>query len=81
MAWIHIEPEGNAIGLLAEIYGAARKRAGMVFNILKLQSANPNSLRSSMALYADIMHGDSPLTRAQREMLAVVVSTANGCHY
>jgi AhpD family alkylhydroperoxidase len=27
------------------------------------------------------MHGPSPLSRAQREMLAVVVSRANDCHY
>lgn len=34
----------------------------------------------STALYGTLMHGGSPLTRAQREMLAVVVSRANDCH-
>jgi uncharacterized peroxidase-related enzyme len=34
-----------------------------------------------MELYLDIMFGRSPLSRAQREMIAVVVSVANGCQY
>jgi alkylhydroperoxidase family enzyme len=42
---------------------------------------NPAVLRASMQLYGAIMHGPSPLSRRQREMLAVVVSRANGCVY
>ena len=34
-----------------------------------------------VGLYTAVMHGESPLTRGQREMLAVVVSRANECHY
>jgi alkylhydroperoxidase family enzyme len=34
-----------------------------------------------MALYAAIMFGPSELSRADRELLAVVVSVANDCHY
>ncbi len=34
-----------------------------------------------MGLYVATMHQPSPLTRAQREMLAVVVSKADACHY
>ena len=81
MAWIKTVSEDEADGLLARIYEAARKRAGKVFNILKIQSQNPKSLQASMQLYTAVMHGESPLTRAQREMLAVVVSSANRCHY
>jgi alkylhydroperoxidase family enzyme len=44
-------------------------------------SLNPRALRDSIAFYATIMMGDSPLSRAQREMLAVVVSSENHCHY
>ncbi len=81
MAWITITDEPKADGLLAQIYEAARKRAGKVFNILKVQSLNPPVLQASMDLYVAVMKRESPLTRAQREMLAVVVSKANGCHY
>lgn len=81
MAWIKLQDESQATGQLARIYDAAKKRAGRIFNILKVQSPNPAVLHASMGLYASIMHRESPLTRAQREMLAVVVSKANECHY
>ena len=81
MAWVQTIDEAHADGMLARIYAAARKRAGKVFNILKVQSQNPRVLHTGMNLYVSIMHEESPLTRGQREMLAVVVSKANNCHY
>ncbi len=81
MAWIKLIEEAEAYGLLARFYDAAIKRAGKVFQILKVQSNNPRTLKASMDLYAAAMMGESPLSRAQREMLAVVVSRANECHY
>ena len=81
MAWIEQVDEDRAEGLLARIYEAARARAGRVANIVKLQSTNPFALQSCMSLYMTVMMRDSPLSRAQREMLAVVVSRANDCHY
>jgi alkylhydroperoxidase family enzyme len=44
-------------------------------------SLRPGVLERSMALYREIMFGPSGLTRAERELLAVVVSRANDCHY
>jgi len=81
MSYVNTTDPKDATGLLARIYDAAIKRAGKVFQILRIQSNNPRSLKASMDLYAATMFGDSPLTRAQREMLAVVVSRANDCHY
>ncbi len=81
MAWIRIIDEDGADGLLARIYNAAHQRGGKVFNILKVQSTNPPALQSSISLYAAIMHGESSLSRSQREMLAVVVSRVNNCRY
>ena len=81
MAYIETIAEVAARDSLARIYGAAQQRAGRVFNILRLQSLNPDVLEASSQQYLTIMFGDSPLTRAQREMLAVVVSRANHCHY
>jgi uncharacterized peroxidase-related enzyme len=71
----------EATGPLAEEYEAAIARAGKVFNIVKAMCLNPPVLKRSMALYKAIMFGPSQLSRAERELLAVVVSTANGCHY
>ncbi len=81
MAWIDIIDEDAAEGALARVYEGARKHGGRVPNIMKVQSTNAASLQSCMGLHGTIMHGESPLTRAQREMMAVVVSRANNCHY
>jgi len=81
MAWIETVSDVEATGTLAQFYAEACRRAGRVFNILRLQSINTAVLEASTQLYLSIMHGDSPLTRAQREMLAVIVSRSNNCHY
>lgn len=81
MAYIHIVPPESAVGELRIEYQQAIGRVGKVWNILKVMSPNPSVLRASITLYERVMHGPSPLSRAQREMLAVVVSQANDCHY
>ena len=81
MAWIDLKPLADATGLLRAEYDAALARAGRVWHIIRLKSLNPSAMKHSTALYGALMHGPSPLTRAQREMLAVVVSRANHCHY
>lgn len=81
MPWIKIIDEHEAEGPLANIYEAARRRAGRVFNILKVHSPNHHALQAFLDLYIATVRGESPLSRAQREMLAVVVSRANDCHY
>lgn len=81
MAYIRIIDEDEAAGPLAREYEAAVRRAGKVFNVVKIQSLNPRALQRSTELYATLMHGPSPLSRAEREMLAVVVSRLNDCFY
>ena len=75
-----IDPD-EADGLLGEEYDAALARAGKVFNIVKAMSLRPGVLGRSMDLYREIMFGRSELSRAERELLAVVVSVDNDCHY
>lgn len=81
MAWIEQVDDQHATGLLEKIYADAKKRAGRVFNILKVQSLNPATLRASMGLYMQTTRAESPVSRALREMIATVVSKANECHY
>jgi uncharacterized peroxidase-related enzyme len=81
MAWIKTIEPGKAKGTLRAEYKKAVRRAGKVFNILKVQSLNPATMHASMGLYLAAMHGPSGLTRAEREMLATVVSWANHCFY
>jgi uncharacterized peroxidase-related enzyme len=82
MAWIRTVAPEEATGLLKRLYGQALARAGKVFNVLRLQSLRPEVLEAGVALYTEIMISPrSPLSRAQREMIAVAVSRANECHY
>ena len=87
MAWIRTISEDEATGDLERRYKAAVKRAGKVFEIVKLQSLRPEIMRTFMELYIKIMHGASGsgrpdgLTRTEREMVATVVSKVNHCHY
>ena len=81
MAWTRTVPDSEATGLLAKLYEAAVRRAGRVFGIVRVMSPSPHTLDASMGHYRAIMFGPSPLSRRQREMLAVVTSRANGCHY
>ena len=81
MAWVEQVDEQDATGLLEKIYADARKRAGRVFNILRVQSINPPTLRAGAAMYLQTMHGDLPIPRSLREMIATVVSKINCCHY
>jgi len=81
MPWINQIPIDKATGLLKRQFDAAIKRAGRVWNIVHIMSQNPEIMRDSMRLYRTIMYGESPLTRVQREMLAVVVSKEIGCVY
>lgn len=82
MAWIRTVAPGEATGLLKRLYDTAIRRAGKVWNVIRLQSPRPETLQASTGLYLEVMHGTkSPLSRAQREMIATAVSRANGCHY
>lgn len=82
MAWIRTIAPEDATGLLRRLYDAAVRRAGKVFNVIRIQGIRPKVLRASTQLYLEVMHSpDSGLTRAQREMIATAVSRANDCYY
>lgn len=66
---------------LAREYDKALQRAGRIWGVVAIQSHNPAALRDSIRLYGTVMFGESPLSRAQREMLAVVTSQVNECVY
>jgi uncharacterized peroxidase-related enzyme len=79
--WIKTVDVDDARGDLAGQYSAAIARAGKVFNIVRVMSLKPEQMRDSMAFYRTLMFGKSGLSRAERELAAVIVSQANKCHY
>ena len=81
MSWIKVIPEAESSGELKQLYEQMIEPWGGVDNILKIQSLNTDSLRAHFEFYKTLMRGLSGLSRVQREMLAVVVSATNRCHY
>ncbi len=73
--------EVDAEGELAALYQRMADPSGHVAHILKSSSLHPAVLARHYELYREIMFGPSPLSRAQREMVATAVSTLNGCRY
>lgn len=81
MAFIDIiEPE-KADGKLKDIYEELKQKRGKLAKVHKIQSLHPESITAHMDLYMSVMFSKSPLSRAQREMMAVVVSATNNCEY
>ncbi len=81
MAHIRYIPVTEAEPRLARLYARCAGGAGEPDNILRIHSLNPPSMRHHYDLYRHLMTGPSPLTRLQREMIAVVVSVENDCFY
>ena len=81
MAWIRVVDEGEADDELQTIYQQVKGSRGRISNILSAHSLNPPALQAHMDLYMAIMFGPSGLSREEREMIAVVVSSANQCPY
>lgn len=81
MAWIHEILPAEATGLLKSEYDKALRRAGRIWGIVRIMGVNPRILKASMEHYGAIMHGRSPLSRVQRELLATVVAATLGCVY
>ena len=81
-AWIETVPEAEAEGTLADAYEkSADPATGDVDHIMKIHSLHPQTLFDHFYLYKTLMYGKGPLSRPQREMIAVVVSAINKCKY
>ncbi len=81
MTYIEQVPYDEATGLLARLYERYARPDGELDHIIRVHSLNPRSMEGHVRYYGHIVKGPSPLSRAQREMIAVAVSAANDCHY
>jgi uncharacterized peroxidase-related enzyme len=57
------------------------EKLGFVPNVFRAYSVKPQRLRNFMVMYNEIMLSESSLSKLEREMVAVVVSSANRCYY
>lgn len=81
MARIKVIQYDEAGRELKSIYDDLIAKRGKLSEVLKVQSLHPPSIRSHVDFYMDVMFSKTALTRAEREMIAVVVSVVNGCTY
>ena len=81
MSWIRVVNEAEAKEELKKIYNDLAKKRGKISNIMKIHSLNPEAMKKHMELYLTLMFGHSNLSREERELIAVVVSSSNHCDY
>ena len=66
---------------IARYYEVCEEKLGMIPNVLAAYSFEPERLRGFSQMYNALMLGESELSKAEREMIAVVVSSLNHCYY
>ena len=81
VAWLRVPGEDEAPPPVAKLFDKASEKLGFIPNVLRVYALRPRHLELWDAFYDDLMRGESGLTKPQREMIAVVVSTVNRCHY
>jgi alkylhydroperoxidase family enzyme len=82
MAWIDTIPPEDASEQLRELYRRVTDPGtGQPDHIMQIHSLHPEGLRAHFELYRAVMKTTPGLSAAEREMIALVVSRTNGCHY
>ncbi len=83
-AWIAVVPddEWSATEGLRDHFDAVVDRDhGRVDHIMAIHSLNPRGLAAHNALFNSAMAGTASLRKVERELLALIVSLENRCHY
>jgi uncharacterized peroxidase-related enzyme len=62
-------------------FDKCREKLGLVPNVLLAYAFDEKKLRAFTDMYNDLMLGESGLSKLEREMIAVVVSSINHCFY
>jgi uncharacterized peroxidase-related enzyme len=66
---------------IRDVFEKCDDKLRLVPNVLAAYALRPQRLRNFMSLYNEVMLGASGLSKLEREMVAVVVSSANRCYY
>jgi uncharacterized peroxidase-related enzyme len=78
---LRVPTEDEVPGEIRALWEDRAARLGFVPNVVRAYALRPTHLQRWNDLYEELMRGESGLTRPEREMIAVVVSTLNRCHY
>jgi len=66
---------------MAAYFRKCKEKLGFVPNVLKAYAFDMAKLEAFVAMYNDLMLGPSGLSKTEREMIAVAVSSQNRCYY
>ena len=72
-----LEPSESTRGY----FDKCEEKLGLVPNVLRAYSFDDKKLRAFTDMYNDLMLGASGLSKLEREMIAVAVSSVNHCYY
>ena len=83
MPWIHNTLPTHATGPIAVLYERMRllSPTGRISNFWQIYGSDPHGLETLYELYMAIWADPAPLTAAQADLVALVVSATNGCGY
>ena len=81
MAWIKTAEPDKASGKTKKVFDRIMKERGRLANIFIAQGLDPEVLEHHLDIYEILMIDPGPLTREEREMIAVIVSAANRSAY
>ncbi len=80
-SWLRVPSEEELPPAVLDLWAPSLEKLGFVPNVLRLFALRPAHLLAWSAHHDELMKGDSGLSKAEREMIAVVVSVANECAY
>ena len=66
---------------MAGYFAKCEEKLGFIPNVLKAYAFDMTKLSSFVAMYNDLMLAPSGLSKLEREMIAVAVSSVNRCYY
>lgn len=66
---------------MAAYFTKCQEKLGFIPNVLKAYAFDMTKLEAFVAMYNDLMLGPSGLSKLEREMIAVAVSSQNRCYY
>ena len=66
---------------MKKYFQICREKLGLLPNVLRAYAFRPAKLKTFVSFYNELMLGDSGLSKLEREMIAVVVSSTNHCFY
>ena len=81
ITWLTIPNEDALDEDLQKLFAKAREKIGFVPNVFVAYMVRPEHFRHWFSFFRELMQGESELSPAEREMIAVTVSSENGCLY